>query len=288
VEDRHHRPHRLLSAAPATRRHGQAIDVSAKVRQIAIKNIGRDEPTLLITHDLATLARDQFARYAERIMVENDRPDLLGRKFFPDEIVAAAWLKDSQPPGPGTGPGRGAAGRCGFATGAPGVSCSPVPKPSHSHRYMVALETPSWRAASVMLTMAASLRPPPDITIYTPARRPQARQDPPRPQHSSPTSPARRELITAIITSQPPREWSGHELAILLHVKFRNMLTQLGEWTCLGAGSVTVGAVRVSPGLRAELASAAGLIVWSPRLCIGVSARIAASRLVGFVPLTHS
>ena len=29
-------------------------DVSAKVRQIAIKDIGRDEPTLLITHDLAT------------------------------------------------------------------------------------------------------------------------------------------------------------------------------------------------------------------------------------------
>jgi hypothetical protein len=31
--------------------------VSAKVRQIAVKNIGRDEPTLLITHDLATPAR---------------------------------------------------------------------------------------------------------------------------------------------------------------------------------------------------------------------------------------
>ena len=33
-------------------------DVSAKVREIAIKNIGRDEPTLLLTHDLATPARD--------------------------------------------------------------------------------------------------------------------------------------------------------------------------------------------------------------------------------------
>src|SRR5580692_8792323 len=39
--------------------------VSSKVRQIAVKNIGRDEPTLLITHDLATPARDLFARYAE-------------------------------------------------------------------------------------------------------------------------------------------------------------------------------------------------------------------------------
>src|SRR6266516_1021904 len=47
-------------------------DVSAKVRQIAVKNIGRDDPTLLITHDLATPARDLFARYAERMTVENE------------------------------------------------------------------------------------------------------------------------------------------------------------------------------------------------------------------------
>jgi hypothetical protein len=34
---------------------------SAKVSQIAIRNIGHDEPTLLITDDLATPARDLFA-----------------------------------------------------------------------------------------------------------------------------------------------------------------------------------------------------------------------------------
>ena len=38
------------------------------VRQIAIKNIGRDEPTLLITNDLATPAHHLFGRYAERMM----------------------------------------------------------------------------------------------------------------------------------------------------------------------------------------------------------------------------
>ena len=47
-------------------------DVSAKARQIAVKNIGRDEPTLLITNDLLTPARDLFARYAERMTVENE------------------------------------------------------------------------------------------------------------------------------------------------------------------------------------------------------------------------
>jgi len=52
----------------------------------------------------------------------------------------------------------------------------------------------------------------------------------PRP----PRPPTRRERVTAIITSQSPREWSGHDLAVLLDVKPRNMLTQLGEWTRLG------------------------------------------------------
>jgi transposase len=47
-------------------------DISSQVRQIAVTGIGRDEPTLLITHDLATPARDLFARYAERMMVENE------------------------------------------------------------------------------------------------------------------------------------------------------------------------------------------------------------------------
>jgi hypothetical protein len=74
-----------------------------------------------------------------------------------------------------------------------------------------------------------------DITISTPpldlkpgrTRRDRTTPRPPRP-------PTRREKVTAVITSQPPRKWSGHDLAILLGVKPRNMLTQLGEWARLG------------------------------------------------------
>jgi hypothetical protein len=74
-----------------------------------------------------------------------------------------------------------------------------------------------------------------DITISTPpldlkpgrTRRDRTTPRPPRP-------PTRRERVTAIITSQPPRDWSGHDLAMLLGVKPRNMLTQLGEWARLG------------------------------------------------------
>ena len=66
-------------------------DVSAKVRQIAVKNIGRDEPTLLITHDLATPARDLFARYAERMMVENQLDAYIGG-FHLDALTSGVPL----------------------------------------------------------------------------------------------------------------------------------------------------------------------------------------------------
>jgi len=66
-------------------------EVSGKVRQIAVKNIGRDEPTLLITHDLATPARDLFARYAERMMVENELDAYIGG-FHLDALTSGVPL----------------------------------------------------------------------------------------------------------------------------------------------------------------------------------------------------
>ena len=47
--------------------------VGHPLRQIAVRNIGREEPTLLITNDLAaTAGKDLFARYAERMIIENE------------------------------------------------------------------------------------------------------------------------------------------------------------------------------------------------------------------------
>src|SRR5712692_1225759 len=46
--------------------------IDAPVRQIAVRNIGRGEPTLLITNDMTTKARDLFTRYAERMLIENE------------------------------------------------------------------------------------------------------------------------------------------------------------------------------------------------------------------------
>jgi len=47
--------------------------VEHPLRQIAVRNIGHEEPTLLITNDLAaTPGKDLFARYAERMIIENE------------------------------------------------------------------------------------------------------------------------------------------------------------------------------------------------------------------------
>jgi hypothetical protein len=46
--------------------------ISHPLRQVAIRNIGHDQPTLLITNDLSTPAKDLFTRYAERMIIENE------------------------------------------------------------------------------------------------------------------------------------------------------------------------------------------------------------------------
>ena len=52
--------------------------MAGKVRQIAIKNIGRDEPTLLITNEHTAGAKDLFTRYAERMIIENELDAYIG------------------------------------------------------------------------------------------------------------------------------------------------------------------------------------------------------------------
>jgi len=55
--------------------HEQVIrlkGINHPLRQIAVRNIGHDQPTLLITNDLTTAAKDLFGRYAERMIIENE------------------------------------------------------------------------------------------------------------------------------------------------------------------------------------------------------------------------
>jgi transposase len=66
-------------------------DISAKVRQIAVTNIGRDEPTLIITNDLTTPGKNLFARYAERMMIENELDAYIGG-FHLDALTSGVPL----------------------------------------------------------------------------------------------------------------------------------------------------------------------------------------------------
>ena len=61
--------------------HDQLVTIKgidSRVRQIAVRNIGRDEPTLLLTNDLTTPAKALFTRYAERMLVENELDAYIG------------------------------------------------------------------------------------------------------------------------------------------------------------------------------------------------------------------
>jgi hypothetical protein len=46
--------------------------------------------------------------------------------------------------------------------------------------------------------------------------------------------PAGRERVTALLTSEPRRAWTGADLAEKLQITPHNLLTQLAEWTRLG------------------------------------------------------
>jgi hypothetical protein len=55
--------------------HDQLVtikDLEGPVRQLAVRNIGRDQPTLLITNDIERTTKQLFARYAERMGIENE------------------------------------------------------------------------------------------------------------------------------------------------------------------------------------------------------------------------
>ena len=85
-------------------------------------------------------------------------------------------------------------------------------------------------AVTVITAIHVAVHTPPLDTSISKLR-PHRRTSPPL---HGPARATRRGIITAIITSQALRDWSGHEPALLLQVKPRNMLTQLGEWTQLG------------------------------------------------------
>jgi len=81
-------------------------------------------------------------------------------------------------------------------------------------------------AATAITSIEITVRTPP-LSRGRPRRYSPARPRPPQP-------PTRRQRITAIITSQPPRDWTGYELATRLNAPPRYLLSQLAEWARAG------------------------------------------------------
>jgi hypothetical protein len=65
--------------------------ITNQVRQVAVRNIGRDEPTLILTNTLTTPAKDLFTRYAERMIIENELDAYLGG-FHLDALTSGVPL----------------------------------------------------------------------------------------------------------------------------------------------------------------------------------------------------
>jgi hypothetical protein len=67
-------------------------DYSGPIRQIAITDLGHEEPTLLLTNQLRRSAAKLIARYAQRMLIENNIED--GVSFFHmDALSSAVALK---------------------------------------------------------------------------------------------------------------------------------------------------------------------------------------------------
>jgi len=73
--------------------HEQTITLAGEAfRQIFIRDLGHDEPTLLLTNDRRTSASKLITRYAQRMLIENALSDAV-RFFHIDALSSAVGLK---------------------------------------------------------------------------------------------------------------------------------------------------------------------------------------------------
>ena len=73
--------------------HEQPVALAGDTfRQICIRDLGHDEPTLLLTNDRRSSARKLITRYAQRMLIENALSDAV-RFFHMDALSSAVGLK---------------------------------------------------------------------------------------------------------------------------------------------------------------------------------------------------
>ena len=80
-------------ASKTPRIHEQTVALAGETfRQIFIRDLGHDQPTLLLTNDRRTSAPKLITRYAQRMLIENALSDAV-RFFHMDALSSAVGLK---------------------------------------------------------------------------------------------------------------------------------------------------------------------------------------------------
>jgi hypothetical protein len=87
------------------------------------------------------------------------------------------------------------------------------------------------RVVTAITAITITLTTPP---LDPPGGRPRPRPHRKNPARTGPQPPTRRQRVTALMRTEPHRDWSGRELAGRLQITPRNLHTQLGEWAKLG------------------------------------------------------
>jgi len=84
-------PHRKFKTPRIIDQRTQLRGYQGVVRQLLIRDLGHDEPTILLTNDIASTTKDLVTRYARRMLIENGLADSVGF-FHLDSLSSAVAL----------------------------------------------------------------------------------------------------------------------------------------------------------------------------------------------------
>lgn len=81
-------PHRKFQNPRVIEQKVKLKDYKGEVRQFLIRDLGHDAPTILITNDMTSTAKQRITRYAQRMLIENGLSDAI--EFFHLDALSSA------------------------------------------------------------------------------------------------------------------------------------------------------------------------------------------------------
>jgi len=81
-------PHREFQRPKVHESTFRPRQADLRLRQLAVRDLGHEQPTLILTNDWASAAKDIIARYAQRMLIENGIAENIG--FFHFDALSSA------------------------------------------------------------------------------------------------------------------------------------------------------------------------------------------------------